>query len=191
MFTLDLPPIGAGLDVRGDGGHIIAPPSIHPSGQPYTWRATGADSLAVAPDWLMQLTRHKPRPTISERAVATIRRPTNSTSPGAYGRAALDAEAAALAAALPGTRNTALNRAAFNLFQLVAGGELDGGQVEQRASAMVLSRFDDQPYGRRDEALDAQFQVRVMAIGRYINVAIFRRGTVSPIELDPVAVSPQ
>ena len=61
--------------------------------------------------------------------MATIRRPTNSTSPGAYGRAALDAEAAAL----PGTRNTALNRAAFNLFQLVAGGELDGGQVEQRA----------------------------------------------------------
>ena len=50
----------------------------------------------------------------------------------AYGQAALDAEITSLAAALPGTRNDALNCTAFRLFQLVAGGELDDGQVIER-----------------------------------------------------------
>jgi bifunctional DNA primase/polymerase-like protein len=26
-----------GLDVRGDGGYVLAPPSLHPSGRRYTW----------------------------------------------------------------------------------------------------------------------------------------------------------
>ena len=48
---------------------------------------------------------------------------------GAYGHAALRAEIAALAATPPGRRNHALNRAAFSLFQLVAGGELAEAEV--------------------------------------------------------------
>lgn len=29
--------LGDGLDVRGDGGYVVAPPSIHESGRPYKW----------------------------------------------------------------------------------------------------------------------------------------------------------
>jgi hypothetical protein len=29
--------IAAGLDIRGDGGYVVAPPSIHPSGRPCEW----------------------------------------------------------------------------------------------------------------------------------------------------------
>ena len=43
----------------------------------------------------------------------------------AYGQAALEREAARVASAVEGTRNHELNRAAFALGQLVAGGELD------------------------------------------------------------------
>lgn len=33
------PGIRPGIDLRGDGGYVVAPPSIHPSGRPYLWRA--------------------------------------------------------------------------------------------------------------------------------------------------------
>jgi hypothetical protein len=36
--------IAAGIDVRGGGGYVIAPPSIHPTGTPYTW--SGAYTVA-------------------------------------------------------------------------------------------------------------------------------------------------
>ncbi|MGB8396385.1 MAG: bifunctional DNA primase/polymerase, partial [Pseudolabrys sp.] len=29
--------IAPGIDVRGDGGYVLAPPSIHPSGKRYEW----------------------------------------------------------------------------------------------------------------------------------------------------------
>ena len=47
--------IGAGLDIRGDGGYVIAPPSVHPSGRDYAWSVDAADIFADAPDWLHAL----------------------------------------------------------------------------------------------------------------------------------------
>jgi hypothetical protein len=29
--------LGKGLDVRGDGGYVIVPPSVHETGSPYVW----------------------------------------------------------------------------------------------------------------------------------------------------------
>lgn len=45
-----------GLDLRGDGGLVIAPPSIHPRGRPYRWRpghGPGEASLTPMPKWLL------------------------------------------------------------------------------------------------------------------------------------------
>jgi hypothetical protein len=79
----------------------------------------------------MQLACKKPAPAISERALQSIVRPKPNGESDVYGRAALDREIQILSAALPGTRNTNLNRSAFKLFQLVAGGELDREDVER------------------------------------------------------------
>ncbi len=47
-----------GIDLRGDGGCVVAPPSIHSSGRPYTWltgHAPGEFPLAELPGWLLAL----------------------------------------------------------------------------------------------------------------------------------------
>ena len=41
--------LAKGLDIRGDGGYVIAPPSIHPSSKPYTWSVDSASVFAAAP----------------------------------------------------------------------------------------------------------------------------------------------
>jgi hypothetical protein len=48
--------LGRGLDVRGEGGYIVAPPSLHVSGWPYRWLAAREPehvALADAPVWLL------------------------------------------------------------------------------------------------------------------------------------------
>ncbi len=50
--------LGPGLDVKADGGYIVAVPSLHASGQRYEWQAGCAPSeieLAKAPDWLLAM----------------------------------------------------------------------------------------------------------------------------------------
>jgi hypothetical protein len=46
-----------GIDLRGRGGMIVAPPSIHPSGRPYVWKPDQAPAdlpLAPLPQWLRE-----------------------------------------------------------------------------------------------------------------------------------------
>jgi len=48
--------LGAGLDVRGVGGYVVAPPSLHSSGECYAWVVTHDEcDLAPAPAWLLAL----------------------------------------------------------------------------------------------------------------------------------------
>jgi hypothetical protein len=44
--------IAPGIDVRGTGGYIIAPPSIHPSGRAYIWSVDSTKAFALPPQWL-------------------------------------------------------------------------------------------------------------------------------------------
>ena len=55
--------LAPGIDLRGDGGLVVAPPSLHPSGRRYAWvegRAPDAAPIAPMPDWLLHLASAPP-----------------------------------------------------------------------------------------------------------------------------------
>ncbi len=48
--------IAPAVDVRGEGGQAVAPPSHHPSGTPYEWFYDPESTpIAPAPEWLLEL----------------------------------------------------------------------------------------------------------------------------------------
>jgi Bifunctional DNA primase/polymerase, N-terminal len=104
--------VGPGIDVRGNGGYVILPPSRNANGGMYQWEPGGTKVIAPAPPWLVIL--------------AKARKAT------AYAKAALERECKDVAAAITGKRNSTLNTAAFNLGQLIGGGALDEEDVRDR-----------------------------------------------------------
>ena len=50
--------LAGGVDLRGDGGYVVAPPSVHSSGIRYEWaegRNPGSAALAPLPDWILRV----------------------------------------------------------------------------------------------------------------------------------------
>jgi hypothetical protein len=52
------------VDVRGDGGYVCAPPTVHRSGAVYAWRTDAGFTreMAQAPAWLLELVKDRPKP---------------------------------------------------------------------------------------------------------------------------------
>jgi hypothetical protein len=114
-----------GLDWRGVGGYVVAPPSRHPRGD-YRWVRGPAAPLPEGSSTLRALIEGPAIPPVPARAI---------THPGRYASAALAAESGRVARARAGTRNDTLNRAAFALGRLVGAGLLDQGDVVRELDA--------------------------------------------------------
>jgi hypothetical protein len=137
--------LAAGLDWRGRGGLIVAPPSRHACGGRYAWARPLTAALPTVPDGLWRLLAPPARPAIPTPAELAGGRA------AAWARGALRRERAAVAAARRGGRgrpgrNHALNRAAFRLGQLVAAGLLDAATV----TAELLAAAEACGLGQRE-----------------------------------------
>jgi hypothetical protein len=57
QLRFDLP----GFEWRGEGGYVLAPPSVHPSGRVYAWSVDSAPEFADAPEWLLDIVAGRER----------------------------------------------------------------------------------------------------------------------------------
>lgn len=131
---------GHALDVRGDGGLVVCPPSVHPSGEPYRWANSPLDvwPLAPLPDALRELLwPERPEPSM-------VRLSPRGGRSSSYVEGALGSTCERVRLAPVGTRNDTLNREAHSVFRFVRSGELDarhaGDALEAAATAAGLPR---------------------------------------------------
>lgn len=141
-----------GIELRGNGCYVVAPPSVHPdTQQPYTVHKQlppmRADLAGVAA-WLEGLrggetvAKAKPElPTIGETGYLDAKgRPIRNGA--AYARWSLNDEAGRVQAARVGNRAAALNTAAFRMGQLAARGWVSYSTVEQMLLAASCAWSD-------------------------------------------------
>ncbi|MFZ9416970.1 MAG: bifunctional DNA primase/polymerase, partial [Alphaproteobacteria bacterium] len=116
-----------GIDIRTDGGQVVAPPSIHPdTGEPYTWTTPPETPLATMPDWLDALLRPRPAaPVRVERPAAPV------AVASRYAEKVIDSALAKIGSATEGARNETLRDAAFAAGQYAEATGID------RASALA------------------------------------------------------
>lgn len=125
-----------GCDVRGDGGYVVAPGSVHPSGALYRWgNPPGLFEFAPMPDWLAAMLA------VDSTANDNFAAITLGT---AYGLKALEDECATIRRATNGTQEETLNKAALRIGQLVAGEEIDGAHAHTHLvrAALDMANYD-------------------------------------------------
>jgi Bifunctional DNA primase/polymerase, N-terminal/Family of unknown function (DUF5906) len=127
--------IGPGIDVRGDGGMVVAPPSIKPGKGVYIWR--NELPIADAPQWLLDKIasgKEKPEKKMSEKALAAVQQRDGfddiaDEARRKYIEAALRGEYDEVVRTPEGKRNHQLNDSSLKLGHYVGGGVLDEKRV--------------------------------------------------------------
>jgi hypothetical protein len=84
-----------GVDVRGEGGYVVVPPSLHLSGHLYAWvegRDPGSREASLAPPWVMELVLGEQRPSIPAAPVPSSALPDSEVLSVRSALGALDAD---------------------------------------------------------------------------------------------------
>ena len=139
-----------GWDIRGDGGYVVGPGSLHPSGKRYEWQnPPGLFELAPLPEWLAKMlappAEAKPTPASS---AAPARRAAAAASASSechpYALAALEGECEAIRKAGDGAQESTLNAAALKVGHYVGGGALafDTARIRLLSAALAMPSYD-------------------------------------------------
>lgn len=162
-FTLSRGQLPFGLDVRGNSGQVVAPPSYTLKGD---YRILHAGEVADAPGWLLAMIKPPERPEIPDfdpndtqwtDGFADVDR-------GSYGQTAVRFLLNELAAALPGTRNETAYRVGRRLAELVNSPwtGLDGEEIFHGFMAAASACNTDGSF----TALEAEATLRKAVAGQ-------------------------
>jgi hypothetical protein len=114
--------IGPGVDIRADGGYVIAP---HAKDSPWNWdphcRLDNTDR-ADMPWWLVEWLEHQGRKAVP--APTNTQRPIIDDGLSRYGERALDEAIKCITSAPAGAQEATLNREAYSIGQLAGAGEV-------------------------------------------------------------------
>jgi putative DNA primase/helicase len=133
------------IDVKGDGGQVVAPPSVSGKG---AYRTVRDAAVAVPPGWLTGLLREfgiiediagPPEPGQPPPAPAVRR-----AVPG-WLAASVAEKVAAVRDAAPGTGNATTNRMAYMIGQYIPRGWISRESAEEQLLAAVRERGTDDP----------------------------------------------
>lgn len=116
-----------GVDVRSTGGYVVLPPSVHPSGQRYTWDARVP--LADAPEWLYALISDPEQDLGHPWTPPQV--PVSKSQAKRYAYQAMAHAAERIREAPHGQRHYQIVQEASNLGRFAAAGLLDYGQLEK------------------------------------------------------------
>ena len=151
----------ADIDVRGNGGFVIAPGAVFAdSSGAYTGHGSLADAQDM-PQWLIDLLTPHTSPPIQPVAITVQPEPVSDVRLAAYGERALAELLSDLSSAPPGARNDEANRIAFRVGQLVGGNCLTRLSAIAHLESAAMSwgiRPNDKALGPRGtiaRALDA------------------------------------
>ncbi len=137
------------VDIRGNGGHAIAPPSMHESGNVY--ELVNDCEVADAPEWLLDLIGSKTGSTNPSAELSELEQSNVKTTK--YGQAALDSECEKLGQVQENTRNDSLNKSAFAMAQLIAANELNYFEVYERLEEVAIGiGLDEDEIGKTIES---------------------------------------
>ena len=131
--------LGKGIDVRGDGGYVVAAGSVHVSGVIYRFvdeRTPDDIAVAPAPKWLLDLVTAQGAASDEPIEIPPVP-PAKFDRARAYAELARRRELDRLAKAPDHQRNDTLNRAAFKLGQLMPYGILDAAVTAQDLAAVA------------------------------------------------------
>lgn len=131
-----------GLDIRGDGGYVVAPPSVHSNGSPYEWIVSlESEELAELPESVVALIQ-RDGDTTEEPSLGDPKWRTELAGTELVSRACrpeVERLLGQLAQAREGKRNDTLNRVAFAFGQISAGGGIDGDWAKETLRSVSQS----------------------------------------------------
>lgn len=140
--------LAPGVDIKGDGGMVIAPPSIKPGVGVYEWLNEG-HPIVDAPDWLIafaRLSKEERRALLNNDESSIIdfniaipamsaASPVSAKRERAWCEAVLAGEADKVACTAAGGRNVQLNNSAMACGHWIGPGRLSEQEVEYRLLA--------------------------------------------------------